>query len=204
MQVSSNATQWEFNLLNYSVSNTYSAWVGHNAICTPVGNGWVRCVLYGQAPSIGGTSVRSILQLSNGSSNTYQGDGTSGVYLWGAQLEESPYPTSYIPTTGSTVTRAADVSSSASVTRAADVASITGTNFSSWYNNTEGTFFTDMAYGFTQNAGSPLRFGGVIYDTVTGGVRTLANTPTLLGGLSNSQTVPSKTDVPLKSQAFRV
>ena len=52
------------------------------------------------------------------------------VYVWGAQFEENKtFPTSYIPTSGSTVTRAADL------------ASITGTNFSSWYNQSEGTMF---------------------------------------------------------------
>ena len=52
-------------------------------------------------------------------------------YIWGAQLEAGAYPTSYIPTT------------TATVTRAADVASITGTNFSSWYNTNAGTTFFD-------------------------------------------------------------
>lgn len=44
-----------------------------------------------------------------------------------ANLEAGAFPTSYIPTT------------SAQVTRTADNASMTGTNFSSWYNQSEGT-----------------------------------------------------------------
>jgi hypothetical protein len=50
-----------------------------------------------------------------------------GLYLTGAQMEAGAFPTSYIPTT------------TATVTRAADVASITGTAFSSWYRQDEGT-----------------------------------------------------------------
>lgn len=67
-----------------------------------------------------------------------------------AQLEEGSFPTSYIPTTSSTVTRAADV------------AEITGANFSSWYNQSEGTVFAEWqaSYGnqfstiFQFNAGA--------------------------------------------------
>ena len=54
-----------------------------------------------------------------------------GLYLTGAQMEAGAFATSYIPTT------------TATVTRAADVVSITGTNFSSWYNQTEGTVFAN-------------------------------------------------------------
>ena len=50
----------------------------------------------------------------------------------GVQLEQGTFPTSYIPTT------------TAAATRNADVASITGTNFSSWYQQDEGTFFVDF------------------------------------------------------------
>jgi len=51
-----------------------------------------------------------------------------------AQLEEGSFPTSYIPTTGT------------ALTRSADEASISGTNFSSWYNQSEGTIFHDGRY----------------------------------------------------------
>jgi hypothetical protein len=47
-----------------------------------------------------------------------------------AQLETGSFATSYIPNSGTS-----------QVTRAADVASITGTNFSSWYRQDEGTVF---------------------------------------------------------------
>jgi hypothetical protein len=58
---------------------------------------------------------------------------TSGqtVIALGGQLEAGAFPTSYIPTTG------------AAATRAADAASISGSNFSSWYRQDEGTMFAD-------------------------------------------------------------
>lgn len=55
------------------------------------------------------------------------GDGTSGIYVWGAQLEAGAFGTSYVPTTSS------------QVTRSLDVAKITGAAFSGWWNGAEGT-----------------------------------------------------------------
>jgi hypothetical protein len=92
------------------------------ATITPVKNGWYRCsVLFNQSTTSNRTFrifvVEDAETTANGSIASRTGDGTSGFYIWGAQLEAGSFPTSYIPTT------------TATVTRAADVASITGSNF---------------------------------------------------------------------------
>jgi hypothetical protein len=57
------------------------------------------------------------------------------MYFWGAQLEAGAFMTSYIPNAGISGT---------TVTRNADVATMTGTNFSDWYNQTEGSFIVNV------------------------------------------------------------
>jgi hypothetical protein len=65
-----------------------------------------------------------------------------GFVFWGAQLEAGAFPTSYIPTT------------TAAATRSADVVSITGSAFSSWYRQDEGTVFVDGSTpAFTNTTG---------------------------------------------------
>ena len=91
------------------------------------GNGWYRLSITVTVPS---TSCRFQIYVTETSATTvYQGDGSSGVYLWGATVEELSYATSYIPTAGTTITRAAE----------------TCNNSKPSVNSTEGVLFVDYA-----------------------------------------------------------
>jgi hypothetical protein len=115
-----------FNLSNGSYDALVSA---ISANISSVGGGWYRCTATFDFLS-GVTTARTYI-----ASTQATGDGTSGIYIWGAQLEAGAFPTSYIPTT------------SATVTRAADNASMVGSNFSSWYNQSEGTVYSQWVMG---------------------------------------------------------
>jgi hypothetical protein len=111
-------------------------------------NGWYKvsisfAVNTGFANQLALSTSSAAPPAANFGLESYAGDGTSGIYIWGAQLEAGAFPTSYIPTT------------SATVTRAADVASVTGSNFSSFYNQTEGTVFVNGVIPFTGSTNFP-------------------------------------------------
>jgi len=103
-------TEVYYNLSNGSVLNEYLA-IGE---IEPYGNDWYKCIYKVNTTP----NFVSIFTSTDGSSVSHQGDGTSGVYIYGAQLETGSYPTSYIPTMGSAVTRSGD---SSSLTGASDV-----------------------------------------------------------------------------------
>jgi hypothetical protein len=121
------------------------------ASIVPVGNGWYRCISVATT-----TGFRLYCPDSTG---TASGDGTSGIYIWGAQLEAGSFPTSYIPV-GAT---------SAGATRNADVASVNTQAFP--YSATEGT----LVFNFGPFNMSGIMAGEAPYDTaigmVTNGVR---------------------------------
>ena len=126
------ATGFTANQAIYNLSSVSTSGISNcTASIQSVGNGWYRCIWTATATSSSSSTFHVFLD--NGTTTVYTGDGTSGIYIWGAQLEAGAFATSYIPTT------------SAQATRAADVATMTGANFSSWYNQTEGTLFAEAA-----------------------------------------------------------
>jgi hypothetical protein len=114
-----------FNLATGALG-TRSAGSAHSI--TPVGNGWYRCSVTCASAS----STQWGFFPANTDNTLTPAPIGNGVHVWGPQLEAGAFPTSYIPTT------------TATVTRAADVASMTGTNFSSWYRQDEGTFVANV------------------------------------------------------------
>jgi len=80
-------------------------------------NQWVRITTSGVPTA----TSKTFIDLFSDQNTNYVLD------FWGVQIENGAFATSLIPTSGSTVTRSADN------------ASITGTNFSSWYNPSEGS-----------------------------------------------------------------
>lgn len=74
------------------------------ATITGVGSGWYRIVAVASATG-GGTGYWQLDMLDASNSGTYTGDGTSGIYVWGAQLEQRSAATAYTATTTQPITR---------------------------------------------------------------------------------------------------
>jgi hypothetical protein len=97
------------------------------ATITSVGNGWYRCTV--TATTAAGANTFAIYPATADNVISYNGDSTSGLFLYGAQVEAGTFATSYIPTVASQVTRAADVASV--------------NTLSPWYNSVAGTLYSE-------------------------------------------------------------
>ena len=140
-----------------------------------VGGGWYRASVSGVPSSGGGTTARLRIYVSHADTTAATGDGTSGAYLWGAQLELGSTRSSYIPTTTAAATRAAETLTIAAAKMAysATAMSMQMDGTMTGATSTLGRWYSSATAYITQSAGSSAfsfaQYGGGALDTVTGG-----------------------------------
>lgn len=96
-----------FDLLTGSVVGVATG--GASASITFVGSGIYRCSMTFTPTGAAGAIYICLRNTAGSSVETFLGDNIRGLYLWGAQLEVGSTSSSYIPTTDTAVTRAADI-----------------------------------------------------------------------------------------------
>jgi len=129
-----------FNVANGTIGTEGSGIVAN---VTDMGNGWYKCSINdGASPS----SLYTVIVTNADNTESFAGNGTDGVLIWGAQNEQGSYPTSYIPTT-----------TGVAVTRTQDTAAKTG--ISSLIGQTEGTILLEIPQLIAQPLGT---FGAIL------------------------------------------
>jgi hypothetical protein len=102
-----------FNLTTGVVESTLGTGVT-SANIQNYGNGWYRCSITSTSTTSGTSVAFAVFNAAypNGNINPiFTGNGTAGIFIYGAQFEAGSYQTSYIPTLGASVTRLADAAS---------------------------------------------------------------------------------------------
>ena len=136
---------------------------------TPVGNGWYRLSATNTATSSGGSFSFILWPCINAAGDLYVisagDDGKALLETFGMQTEAGAFPTSYIPTSGSTVTRNKDVTS-LPVERFA-------------YNQKKGTVIVNAEYFSTTNN---VRFWEISNNTSDNFMAMYKQTPTSIAG----------------------
>jgi hypothetical protein len=124
-RVRENAVEGSFldiNLSNGAITNGSVAQF-ISPLAENYGNGWYR--ISWTSPTITNLNKYTIRVGSTG-------DGVSGIFVWGAQVETGTVATSYIPTTTQAITRGADV--------------ITKSGIASLIGQTEGTIYAELDF----------------------------------------------------------
>jgi hypothetical protein len=140
--VSSGSYQGNFDLSSGTAS---TASANTTVSITPVGNGWYRCSMTCASVQNAAYSELQIGRIASGKT----------LYLWGAQFEAGAFPTSYIKTETS------------QVTRSADSAGMTGTNFSSWFRADEGSVSAEVSWLAGSEANAFQRYALALSDLNT-------------------------------------
>ena len=137
--------------LTFTTGNLGTGWTRNYEKVVPYQNGWYRFIQsYRYTRQTSYNRLAFYIQIfNNRNAQFYNGDGTSGIHIWGPQIEtavspsQAPFETSYIPTSGS------------QVTRSPDLARLQEPYFSPIFNKFEGTVFA------TFNLNNPVDTGSV-------------------------------------------
>ena len=188
-----------FNLTSGTIESNQNDSIYLNPKIEPYLNGWYKC-------SVTWTNTTGLTVPFFGNAilgtNSYQGDGVSGLYVFGAQFEEASYSTSYIPTSGSSVTRQADTAN--------------GSGNSEVFNDSQGVIFVDTAALVDDNTSKRISISDgssnpnnlVCIDmseytnTIVGRIRTSNSEVAFLQSASQNQTQKNKIAVKYKVNDF--
>ena len=118
--------RWTFSTKSFTNNGDFPS---YNESYEEYPNGWFRLSYTIPEASANHTLIGSV----------YTTTGDTIAYFWGFQLEDSPYATSYIPTSGSSVTRAADTYTSTATT----VLDRDGGNKESWFGNRNSSIYLE-------------------------------------------------------------
>jgi hypothetical protein len=122
---------------------------GYSGVSNPAiqacGNGWFRCSYQFITAATGTGAIGHQIYGSPSNNNfaSWSGNGTSGYYFWGAQVEQLAFLTSYIPTVASTATRGNDIAN---------------LSLGSWYNTTAST----ILIAAQKNTSADTGYSGVV------------------------------------------
>jgi hypothetical protein len=138
------------------------------------GDGWYRCIATA-------TDMYFYWILSDNGGLSVTANGTDGLFIWGAMAETGSYPTSYIPTSGTSVTRVADVCDDA--------------GDATIFNDSEGCLFVEIAAladdltsrVISLNDGSTSNRVIILYQTITSAIRVIVSSGGSIQFDSNTQ-----------------
>ena len=121
-----------FSVFDFDTGSVVASVSQATAFAIPFGNGWFFVGGHGVSTQVGVQGVYAIATDSAGVNRLAGADGEIQHYQWGGVISVGNGYSSYIPTT------------TVSVTRAADQLSVGGTNFSQFYNATQGTLVMEL------------------------------------------------------------
>ena len=171
----------EYNLRTKTITNEVAI---DEATIEEFANGWFRVSMTNISTNT--FSNHYIYILDDSGSLSYKGDTTKGLYLWGAQLEESEYLSSYIgPVAGTSVSRS--------------VGAADGAGDNTVINTTAGVLYADMAAlvddatdrQITLNDATTSDYAMIGFDNVTNRIEARYST----GGLVQATLYHTVTDI---------